>query len=106
MVTRNVNRENALRKGIYREAYNLVKEGWHVMANHIPGFNPPPEIEGYIPDIYAVKMNHTFILYIATVAGFDSDKFAALKAYARYFSGMHFRCWLVDSSGRRIEKMA
>lgn len=104
MTIRNIYRENVHRKGIYREAYCLLKRGWHVMANHIPGFSPPPEIEGYIPDIYAIKFNHTFILYIATEAGFDGEKYRALKSYAVNFTAMHFRCWLIDASGSRTEK--
>lgn len=105
MSIRNIYRENVLRKGIYREAFYLKKRGWHVMANHIPGFNPPPEIEGYIPDIYAIKFNRTFLVYIATEAGFDRAKYIALKSYAVNFSGMHFQCWLIDASGSRTVKI-
>jgi hypothetical protein len=101
MAIRNIYRENAHRKGIYREAFNLAKRGWYVMANHIPGFDPPPEIEGYIPDIYAIKLNRTFILYIATDAGFDECKYESLKNYSVGFSGMHFQCWIIDAAGRR-----
>lgn len=105
MIVRNIYRENVLRKGIYREAYYLSKRGWHVMANHIPGFNPPPEIEGFVPDIYAIKFTHTLILYIATEDGFDRQKYMALKSYATNYSGMHFKCWQIDASGSKTEKI-
>ncbi len=101
-ISRCIYRENALRKGIYREATILKRHGWYVMANYISGFDSPPEIEGYTPEIYAIKENHTFILHIATGAGYDDDKYRALYSYASGFSGIHFRAYIIDAVGRRI----
>ena len=72
------------------------------MANHIPGYTPPPEIEGFIPDIYAIKYSTTHIMEVVTVAGLDADKLYALKAYSRSFKGIEFSCWMVDSAGCRM----
>ena len=72
------------------------------MANHIPGYEPPPELEGFIPDIYAIRSADTFIVEIITVAGLDSEKHLALKNYARQFQGIRFICWMVDMAGRRM----
>jgi hypothetical protein len=81
---------------------NLTEGGWYVLANHIPGYSAPPEIEGYIPDIYAIKSTETFILEIITVESLDADRFAALKAYSISFEGIEFLCWMVDLAGCRI----
>jgi hypothetical protein len=104
-MTRSIHRENAHRKGIYREAINLVLNGWHVLANHIPGYSLPPEIEGYIPDIYAIKSSETLILEITTSEGINSEKLMALKAYSSSFREIEFSCWMVDSAGCRIMRI-
>lgn len=103
---RSIHRENVHRKGIYREVKNLTGEGWHVLANHIPGYSMPPEIEGYIPDIYAIKSSETFIMEITTLDGLDSEKLGALKAYALNFEGIAFSCWMVDSAGCRMMQIS
>jgi hypothetical protein len=105
MTNRSIHRENARRKGIYREAVNLIEEGWHVLANHVPGYSEPPEIEGYIPDIYAIKSSETFIMEIITAEELDTDRFGALKAYSMNFEGIDFLCWMVDLAGCRIMRV-
>jgi hypothetical protein len=102
MINRSIFRENAHRKGIYREAVRLMQEGWHVLANHIPGYLTPPEIEGYVPDIYAIKSAETFIVEVSTIAGLDMEKFRALKDYSIQFEEIEFLCWIVDSAGCRM----
>lgn len=102
MINRSIYRENAHRKGIYREVGNLVESGWHVLANHIPGYFVPPEIEGYVPDIYAIKSSRTFIVEITTIAGLDSERIETLKRYSLSFMEIEFLCWMVDSAGCRI----
>lgn len=105
MTNRSIHRENAHRKGIYREANNLTEGGWHVLANHIPGYQSPPEIEGYTPDIYAINASQTYIIEVTTVAGLDTNKIKKLKAYSRSFDGIKFLCWMVDAAGCRIMKV-
>lgn len=102
MAYRSIFVENILRKAIYREAALLTKRGWHVMANYIPGYNVPPELEGYTPDIYALKKRFTLIICIATDAFFDSGKYTALKEYAEYTRYTFFRFWMVDHAGCRV----
>lgn len=102
---RSIFRENALRKGIYREAGLLAQHGWHVMARHVSGFNDPPEIEGFLPEIYAIKENHTMIMHIATQAGYNAEKYEVLKKYASHFNGIHFRCYIIDAVGRRTSNL-
>jgi hypothetical protein len=82
---------SARRKGIYREAILLDKQGWLVLANHIPGYCTPPEIEGYIPDIYALKELSTYIMMIE--CQFDSNPICTtiLKAYADSFNQTIFQ---------------
>ena len=106
MTNRSINRENAHRKGIYREARYLVELGWHVMANCIPGYSPPPEIEGYIPDIYAIKSSQTIIIEIITIAGHNSNRLEALRDYSSHFNETEFSCWMVDLAGCRVLRVA
>ncbi len=105
MANRSIFGHNAHFKGIYREAINLKRDGWHVMADHIPGYDQPPEIEGYIPDIYAIKDNHTFIIEIETDADDDKKKHIALKRYANHFPEIRFNSWIVNEAGCRVEKI-
>lgn len=104
MAYRSPNGQNAHSKGIYREAYNLLKTGWHVMADHIPGFNKPPEIEGYTPDIYAVKEENTCILEIETGNNDDLAQHAAFRKYAKDFRDILFYGWIVNEAGCRVYK--
>ncbi len=102
MAIRGVTGQNAHCKGIYREAINLKHEGWYVMADHIPGFESPPEIEGFIPDIYAIRNTCTYIIEIETSHQDDKEQHAAFKSYARQFSRIRFFVRIVDASGCRV----
>ena len=104
MANRSPNGQNAHCKGIYREAYYLVKNGWHVMADHIPGFSSPPEIEGFTPDIYAIKAESTYILEIETSNSDDSEQHDAFRRYAKNFRNILFYGWIVDEAGCRVMK--
>ena len=104
MANRSLEGLNAHSKGIYREALNLISEGWHVMADHIPGFECPPEIEGYTPDIYAIKEENTYILEIETSKLDDLDQHAAFRKYARNFKNILFYGWVVNEAGCRVIK--
>ncbi len=104
MLNRSVYGENARRKGIYREVVNLIEVGWHVMTNHIPGYMTPPEIEGYIPDIYAINSFETLIIDITTIDGIDMDRYQTFKSYAQCFGEFEFICLMVDQAGCRIMK--
>lgn len=101
MLHRFINGENAHRKGIYREALNLTREGWHVMANHIPGFHIPPELEGFVPDIYAVKDDETYIIDLVMEGGPYGEVQSAHTNYAQYDQSTRYICWVVDSAGCR-----
>jgi arginine/ornithine N-succinyltransferase beta subunit len=102
MTNRSLTGRNAHCKGIYREAIILKQDGWYVMADHIPGFDKPPEIEGYIPDIYAVKASCTYIIEVETGSEDDREQHAALRNYARQFSKIRFFVRVVDTAGRRV----
>jgi hypothetical protein len=104
MAIRSVVGRNAHCKGIYREAINLKQAGWYVMADHIPGFERPPEIEGFIPDIYAIKATCTYIIEIETSSEDDKEQHAALKEYARQFSKIRFFVQVVDAAGIRATR--
>lgn len=93
---------NAHCKGIYREAINLKQQGWYVMADHIPGFENPPEIEGYIPDIYAIRATCTYIIEIETSNKDDKEQHEAFKNYARQFSRIRFFVRIVDAAGCKV----
>ncbi|MBN1952468.1 MAG: hypothetical protein JW801_14800 [Bacteroidales bacterium] len=102
MLKRYVDGENALRKGIYREAIQLTKEGWHVMAKGIPGFHTPPEIEGYVPDIYAVLDEKTIIIDLLAGDTANDEAFKAHYHYARRDIATAYFCWELDAAGCRI----
>lgn len=89
-------------KGIYQESINLKRNGWQVLANFISGFNSPPEIEGYTPDIYAVKNNLTHIILIENQNSIDPVKKTVLRNYTRAFKDMVFMVYIVNSAGCRI----
>jgi hypothetical protein len=89
-------------KGIYQESINLVRNGWHVLANYISGFNSPPEIEGYTPDIYAVKGNLTYIILIENQNNIDPIKKTVLRKYTKAFKDMIFLVYIVNTAGCRI----
>jgi hypothetical protein len=101
MLGRYIYGEIAHRKGIYREALNLLRNGWHVMANHIPGFHTPPEIEGYIPDIYAVKDHKTYIIDLMTYGSPDWEGYEAHNTYASHDPSTEYFCWVLDAAGCR-----
>jgi hypothetical protein len=92
-------------KGIYREAMALQRDGWYVMADHIPGFIPPPEFEGYVPDIYAIKDEKSSIIVIETSFDEHSGQIAALREYAGHYSNITFYGWVVDEAGCRIARI-
>jgi len=102
MLNRSVYGENAHRKGIYREVLNLIEVGWHVMTSHIPGYMTPPEIEGYVPDIYAINSFETIIVEIATIDGIDMERYQTFISYAQNFGEFEFFCLTVDSAGCRV----
>ncbi len=102
MLKKSTTAELAHVKGIYREAINLRRDGWIVMANHIPGFNLPPEIEGCVPDIYAVKESKTLILEVETQGGDNPEQHLALQKYANSFDNIIFEIWIVGTAGTRL----
>ncbi len=104
MKIKSVSAYESHRKGIYREAINLKNSGWYVMADHIPGFEAPPELEGHIPDIFALKDKITLIIEIETDLEDNDEQHAAFRKYVRGYSNTEFYGWLVDTSGCRITK--
>lgn len=106
MAFRSTAGQNAHDKGVYREAMDLRREGWYVMADHIPGFDRPPEIEGYTPDIYALKAEITYIIEIETSFEDDIEQHSAFIEYARDFPNIKFMLYVVDIAGRRIPDSA
>lgn len=99
MLDRFIGGENARRKGMYREAFSLTREGWSVMANNIPGFHVPPEIEGFIPDLYAVKADRTIIIDFITDGNDRSEACSVHARYAHHDPYTEYRCWILDSAG-------
>jgi hypothetical protein len=102
METLSITGKAAHSKGIYREAIRLQNEDWYVMANHIPGFLPPPEFEGCIPDIYAIKEEQSMIIVIVTSQKHNLAEVAALKSYSGHYSNIEFYCWQVNEAGCRV----
>ena len=89
-------------KGIYRESICLKKDGWHVLANYITGYSIPPEIEGFIPDIYAIKEDRTSILMIEIQGDSDPERTVSFQKYTNEFANMFFETCLVNAAGSRI----
>ncbi len=105
MEIRTTTGQAALSKGIYREAMSLQRDGWYVMADHIPGFHPPPEFEGYVPDIYAIKEDLSSIIVIETSMDEDPEQISALREYAHNFTNVQFYGWLVNEAGCRVTRI-
>lgn len=97
--------QQAQSKGIYREAMSLQSDGWYVMADHIPGFDPPPEFEGYVPDIYAIKDELSSIILIVTNLRHNQRQISALRSYARHYKNVKFYVWLVNEAGCRVSEI-
>lgn len=74
------------------------------MANHIPGFCTPPEIEGFIPDIYAVKDDQTYIIDLLIEGSPTCNSYTVHAAYARHDTATQYNCWLLDSAGCRMDE--
>lgn len=102
MIEQKAHITSARRKGIYREAINLLRKDWVVMANHLPGYNSPPEIEGYIPDIYAIKGQETVLIQIVSLDDFNPKLIDKLQQYAESFNHMTFLNLMVNAAGCRI----
>jgi hypothetical protein len=92
-------------KGIYREAMNLQSDGWFVMADHVSGFVPPPEFEGYIPDIYAIKEELSYIIIVVTDLDQNMQEIKALREYSRHYSNIQFFVWLINEAGCRVRQI-
>ncbi len=105
METLSITGQAAHSKGIYREAMSLQNDGWYVMADHIPGFVPPPEFEGYVPDIYAIKKEHSSIIVIVTGLRQNQRQISALSDYARHYSNIQFYAWVVNEAGCRVSRI-
>ena len=106
MLDRFIYGENARRKGIYREALDLTRKGWYVMAGYIPGFHNPPEIEGHIPDLYAVRDNRTIIIDFITDGNERREACEAHSRYALHDDNTEYHCWALDSAGCSSEAYA
>ena len=102
MVDNSIHTTSAHLKGICREAICLVNQGWQVLANYVPGFNQPPKIGEFIPDIYALKENQTYILMIVSQDDFDSDRTASFQEYAGEYNNTLFETCHVNAAGCRI----
>lgn len=102
MAKRSTTGKIAHEKGIYREAINLTRKGWYVLADHVPGFLPPPEIEGFVPDIYAVKDSETIIVEVETNGLDDHQQHRAFQRYADNFESVTLQVWIVNRAGIRL----
>lgn len=89
-------------KGIYLEAINLRRQGWFVLADHIPGFQVPPEIEGVTPDIYAMKGEETLIVEVETNGNDDLEQHKTLGKYACNFTSVKFQVAIVNAAGIKV----
>ncbi len=102
MIIHSVYASSAQIKAIYRESINLERQGWFVLANLIPGYQAPPEIEGYIPDIYAVKGNLTQIILVDYWNSVPEQKKGVLREYVSGYRDMFLKIYLVNIAGCRI----
>ena len=103
MIIHSIHASSAQIKGIYRESINLQRQGWHILAKGIPGYEQPPEIEGYIPDIYAIKGNLTYIILIDHCSSVDQIKKTVFRKYVQEYQNMLFFVYLIDNAGCRIK---
>jgi len=66
-------------------ADTLNDDGWTVEADHVDSYDQPDSINGYIPDIYAVKASglRSLVVEVETGTSDDEDQRAAFKKWSR-----------------------
>lgn len=102
MARRSTQKQSAHNLGVKHEADELAISGWKVYADHIPGYKRPPQINGRIPDVYAIKNGRIRIVEIETNENDDHDQHTAFRRHAGQKDNVRFYGWIVNASGRRI----
>lgn len=103
MANRNKQWQTAHNLGVNYEAKELEKNGWSVLADHIPDYNEPPLINNHIPDIYTTKSGHIRVIEIETSLDDDHKQHTAFRRHCGQYKNRHFYGRLVDTKGRRID---
>ena len=90
---------------VERKANELKNEGFLVEAD-LEGWPKPPEIEGYIPDIFACvrKTNITRIYEVETEETIvtDREQWMTFKRYSDRHVGVYFWLFIAIEGGRCI----
>jgi hypothetical protein len=103
MANRNRKEQSTHDKGVRTTAKKLERDGWSVQADHISGFESPPEVNGYTPDVYATKRGGTRIIEIETDREDDQSQHTAFRRSAGQ-TGANFYGYVVDRGGNRREQ--
>lgn len=90
---------------VEKKATELKNEGYMVEAD-LEGWPKPPQIEGYIPDIFAHvrKTNVTRICEVETEETINTDReqWMAFKRYADRYFGVYFWLFVATEGGRCV----
>jgi hypothetical protein len=103
MANRNRKEQTAHDEGVRTTAQKLKQDGWSVQADHISGFESPPEVNGHTPDVYATKRGGTRIIEVETGPEDDQSQHTAFRRSAGQ-TGANFYGYVVDSAGNRREQ--
>ncbi|MFB6273426.1 MAG: hypothetical protein ABEL51_11085 [Salinibacter sp.] len=106
MANRNRQDQQAHNRGVRHEADELAGDDWNVRADHQPDnqYDEPPTVNGRVPDVYATKAGHTRIIEIETDPNDDHDQHTAFRRHAGQHENRVFYGWIVDATGRRIQR--
>lgn len=100
MPKRTLEKQSAHDKCVEKLANERKNEGNTVEAD-LDGWDKPPEINGYIPDIRARTRATTRIIEVETEETLESDKdqHDAFKEYAEKNDNVYFWLYLADDEG-------
>lgn len=68
-------KENQVRhdQGVVFWAGDLIKNGWATVLSDLPGNKKPPQIGGYIPDVYGCHLNEEIVIEVETTDSIESE---------------------------------
>lgn len=99
MAHRSPVKQDAHDSGVVDVAEELDRDGWHVRADvdgH--GYDRPPTVNRYTPDVYATREGETMIIEVETEEGHHVTQHNALRRGADQ-EGAEFSVIVVDDDG-------
>lgn len=82
--------DTKINRNIEEHAHKLLQQGWKVFCG-IPGWNPPPEINGKVPSLFAMKDDVEKIVEIASFKTSRTSLFLLKKTAFEMWSSQNPR---------------